>query len=123
MQKETYNAATRHENVGRQSEPAQSIRRNTSFVDPRTGSVLPGVNPLALIPHQVRNGQIVQVLFKQSHDLRGDVDHRVGYSSNVQSNLNPRAYGALNDRQNLASAFQNEHVRHIPRRERIARAR
>lgn len=87
--------------------------QNTSGVDPRTGSVLPTVNPLAVIPREVRSGQMLQVLFNQSHDFRGDVDHLVGYQEAV-SNMNPRAMGALFDRQRLARMYLDDDIPAIP---------
>jgi hypothetical protein len=86
---------------------------NTSHVDPRTGSVLPTVNPLALIPRKVRSGQQVQVLFNQSYDVRGDMDYKVGYNI-PESNANPRAFGALTDRQLIAALDDNDNIYPIP---------
>jgi hypothetical protein len=86
-------------------------RINTSHVNPATGSVLPTVNPLALIPRQVRSGQIQQVLFQQSWDPRGDIDHRVG-ARYADENANPRAQGSLDDRQRLARVYNND--RNVP---------
>jgi len=92
-------------------------RINTSHIDPRTGSVLPGVNPLARIPRSVRSGQVGQVLYQQSHDLRGDMDHLVGYDV-PDSLINPRAFGALRDRQYIAQLGDSDHHHEIPRRPR-----
>jgi hypothetical protein len=75
---------------------------NTPHIDPRTGSILPTVNPLAMISHVERAGQQVEVLHNQSEDFRGDLDHKVGYSHPNQM-ANPRAIGALEDRQRIAS--------------------
>jgi hypothetical protein len=88
-------------------------RANSSNVDVRTGSILPMVNPLAVIPRGARSGQNVQVVFNQSHDFRGDVDHMVGYSI-PETNANPRAMGALMDRQSLARNYPNRKVVPIP---------
>jgi hypothetical protein len=84
---------------------------NTSHVNPVTGSVLPQVNPLARVPRQTRSGQIQQVLFNQSFDPRGDADHLVG-ASQPTTNANPRAWGALGDRQRLATVYDRD--RHVP---------
>jgi hypothetical protein len=82
--------------------------KNTSHVDPATGSVLPTVNPLARIPARMRIGQKLQVIHNQSSDPRGDADHIVG-AVDSGANANPRAWGALMDRQALAD--QNLHDR------------
>lgn len=75
--------------------------RNTSGVDPRTGIVLPMVNPLAQVPQVVRAGLMTQVVHNQSHDVRGDLNHLVGYSV-PDSNANPRALGAVQDRKTIS---------------------
>lgn len=88
-------------------------RLNTSHVDPATGNVLPKVNPLSQIPRHVRSGKIQQVLFRQSHDPRGDADHRVGASFQDQ-NANPRAWGAFDDKQRLAHIYDKDRFVPIP---------
>lgn len=98
----------------RRREADFDYRVNTSQVDPRTGAVLARVNPLALIPRKVRNGQHVQVTFAQSYDIRGDIDHRVGYAV-PPSNANPRALGALEDKQRIADILPDDDEYTIPR--------
>jgi len=85
----------------------------TSNVDPLTQRVLPAVNPLAEVPRRVQTGQVTSVKFNVSTDPRGDVDHLVG-ASMPSSSADPRAFGALRDRQNLATMFDNDRVYHIP---------
>jgi len=88
--------------------------RNTSHVDPLTQRVLPTVNPLAEVPRQVRTGQVQAVKFNISTDPRGDIDHLVG-AAMPSSSADPRAFGALDDRQQLANLFTDDRLYQIPR--------
>ena len=84
----------------------------SSNVDPLTQRVLP-YRPEAKVPRTVRTGQVQSVKFNVSTDPRGDIDHLVGYHM-PDSSADPRAFGALQDRQKLAAVYDDDRVRHIP---------
>jgi hypothetical protein len=104
-------------NAGKSHDDEFNYKINTPHIDPRTGSILPTVNPLAMIPHRERTGQQVEVLWNTSHDFRGDIDHVVGHPHRDHHHLaNPRALGALQDRQMIAKLNSNNgRHRQIPK--------
>jgi hypothetical protein len=103
--------------AGKSHDDEFNYKINTPHIDPRTGSILPTINPLAMIPHRDRTGQQVEVIWNSSYDIRGDIDHVVGQPASEQQQLaNPRALGALRDRQMIAKLHSNNgRHRHIPK--------
>ena len=81
--------------------PYSSYYQNTSNVHPRTGNILPNVNPLAEVTRLVRAGNQISVTSRagQSFDPRGDIGHRAGIEvlTNDHHLVNPRRYDARKD--------------------------
>ena len=87
----------------------------TDQFDERTRRGLPQVDP-RVATFRTMHGQIGQVNSNSSHDVRGGLNHLVGYVDHGVL-TNPRLLGAMGDRQYIATLSKTDDLHRVPRQE------
>jgi hypothetical protein len=67
-----------------------------------SGAQLPPINPLAYVTNIQRYGMTTQIVYNQSKDPRGDIDHKIPLKTKSELQA-PRNLGALLDRRSIVS--------------------